>query len=155
MSRDADNPRDWTATLIGLLERQQTLVTELAGLARSQSELIETRRTDALLGLLSRRQRLIDAFSASQEELGQITGNLDAQVGDLEPAERTRIQTLIAAIGEQLTDVMQCDGNDQQMLERVRGETARELSGVDAARTARNAYRDRGAPGSRFADRTG
>lgn len=155
MTTDSKRTPEWTTELIGLLERQQTLIAELAGLAGQQSGLIEERRTDALLGLLSRRQRLIDEFSASQEALTGLTGDLDARIDDVDPEARTRIQALITDIGARLASVMQCDGKDQQMLQAARGQTAKELSDLDSARHARHAYRDAGAPGSRFADRTG
>jgi len=155
LTTHANNAADWTGALIGLLERQQSLVTELAGLAERQSGLIEERRTDALLGLLSRRQRLIDDFSSSQEELTVLTGDLDARIASVEPDARARIQTLIADIGDQLASVMRCDGRDQELLQVARGRTAAELADLDSARSARNAYRDVGVRDSRFADRTG
>ena len=68
---------------------------------------------------------------------------------------RTRIQSLIAEIGDRLTVVMAGDERDQQSLEAARNDTARDLRDVDHARVARAAYQSPGGAVSRYADREG
>ena len=68
-------------TLIELLERQRTLVSELSALATQQSSLIAEARTDALLELLSRRQEIIEHFSVAQRELGVLIRRAEALRG--------------------------------------------------------------------------
>ena len=59
--------------LIKLLERQQALAEQLAGLADRQTTLIDSRDTDGLLVLLSHRQRIMDQFTAGQDSLVRLS----------------------------------------------------------------------------------
>jgi hypothetical protein len=141
--------------LIALLERQHTLVSELAQLATDQAELIQRARTDELLALLTRRQNLIDEFTGSQRQMNEITGPLTADLSSVAAGDRARIEQLIDEIGTQLARVMACDERDQQALEEARGRTRQDLTSLDAARTARQAYIGVRPADTRFADQRG
>jgi hypothetical protein len=148
---------DWPDAVIALLEDQDALVRALSDLAGRQSELVERRRTDALLDLLTRRQQLIGRLTASQSALGRITGDvqaLEAKVETLDEGRRRRIRALLDGIGARLAEVMAGDELDQRALASARGEGAREIAALGTAQQARSAYRG-GAPGARFADRRG
>ena len=148
-------PPEWAESLIELLESQYTLVSDLATLADRQQTLVRERRTEALLGLLTERQQILDRFAGMQERLGSLTADIDQRITEVQEPDRTRIQSLIAEIGDQLTVVMAGDERDQQALEAARGDTARDLRELDTARVARDAYRGAGTVESRYADREG
>ena len=148
-------PGEWASSLIELLERQHTLVSELSSLADRQQTLVNDRETEALLGLLSERQEILDQFAPMQEHLASLTANIDRRITEVGEPDRTRIQSLIKEIGDRLSVVMAGDERDQQALEAARGETARDLQDLDTARVARNAYRGAAVATSRFADRQG
>jgi hypothetical protein len=148
-------PPGWADSLIELLESQHALVGELSTLADRQKTLVRDRRTEALLGLLTERQQILDRFAGMQERLGSLTADLDRRITEVEDPARTRIQALIGEIGDRLTVVMAGDERDQQSLEAARGDTARELREIDTARVARAAYQGSGPAGSRYADRQG
>ncbi|MCP3903352.1 MAG: flagellar protein FlgN [Planctomycetes bacterium] len=145
----------WSDELLAVLERQHALVEELAGLASRQAALVERRQTDALLALLDDRERIITQFTRSQAEMTRFTEDLDTRLGAVDDAERTRIQTLMGQIGDRLTEVMQRDAEDQQVLETARGEVKSELSTLNRSRQARHAYQGGGPGANRFADERG
>ncbi|MHC5023169.1 MAG: flagellar export chaperone FlgN [Planctomycetota bacterium] len=145
----------WDDQLIALLERQQQLVVRLGQLADQQGSLIEARRTDALLGLLAERQRIIDQFTASQEELSGLTVDLNARLEQTARSRADRIRALLDEIGHCLASVMQRDEQDQQTLHTGRAAVRQELSSLDAGTQARNAYLKPKPVVNRFADRRG
>lgn len=145
----------WPADLIGELERQHEIVSALGALAERQADLITGAKTDALLELLSERQRLIDRFTRTQETLGHLTIDLDERIKAVSDADRTQIQTLIQTIGASLESVMARDAQDQATLASSRDRTKNELAGLDSANRARQAYRSTGAMNNRFADERG
>lgn len=146
----------WENRLIETLETQQSLVDRLSELADRQGELIEGGRTDALLGLLSQRQRLIDDFVGAQEEVGRMTDGIDERLDGLPAMVRDRISSLIDEIGRRLTEVMAHDERDQGLLQTRRAGAKEELGSLSTAQVARNAYLGGSRPsGSRYADRRG
>lgn len=146
---------EWPERLTTLLERQQALVDQLAVLADQQASLIERGETDALLGLLTRRQQVIDQFTAMQIELGELTGDLERRLAAVDEAKRERIRTLLNKIGERLNAVMERDARDQQALETARDRSKEALASLDTGRHARQAYLGSGRARNRFADRLG
>jgi hypothetical protein len=149
-----DAPPD-LAAIVALLEGQRALVDELEGLARRQADLVREARTEALLGLLTQRQRIIDRFLASQAELGRAAAAQVRGAADVDPARREELRSLIGYIGARLAEVMQRDAEDQRTLEGARDRIRTELASVDASRHARDAYRKSTIVKSRFADRQG
>ena len=145
----------WAQGLVDVLQRQQTMVRELRGLAQEQSGFIAAGRTDALLGVLGRRQQLLDRFLATQDELVSFTSNLDHQLQSVDAPRREMIKTLLDEIGDQLTQVMQTDEHDQSALQASRDKTGEEMAELGHARHARSAYIRSAPADSRFADRQG
>ena len=150
-----DSSSSWRDQLDDVLEEQHAIVNELRGLAERQEEHIRAHRTDALLSLLGRRQELIDRFTRSQQALTALTDGLDPQRESLTENEKRRIRERIDAIAEDLNTVLRQDEHDQVLLEKGRQDTKDELSGMNQARTARNAYQGGAPMDARFADRQG
>ena len=147
--------RPWPQSLLDLLERQQHIVDQLVTLAESQADLITDRRTDRLLDLLSRRQALIDAFTASQHELTELTQGLNERLRGVSTVQRDRIKSLIDDIGHRLSLVMRRDELDQGLLRTSRDEIKQELVNTGAARQARAAYLPQRLGTNCFADQRG
>jgi len=147
--------RPWPQSLLDLLERQQGLVNQLVGLAESQAGLIVDRRTDRLLDLLSRRQTLIDAFTAGQHELTELTRGLNERLRTVSSAQRDRIKCLIDEIGHRLSLVMRRDEQDQGLLRTSRDEIKQELVNTGEVSQARAAYLHQRTKSNCFADQRG
>lgn len=140
--------------LVKLLERQQALAEQLAGLADRQASLIEAGESDALLTLLAQRQKIMDQFLASQDSL---TGLSDAcrRDGDVADETRHRIGALIEDISRRLGEIMSRDEQDRATLDSNRRHVGESLAGIGTARAARHAYVNSKAVNNRFADRQG
>ena len=140
--------------LIKLLERQQALAEQLAGLADRQTTLIDSRDTDGLLVLLSHRQRIMDQFTAGQDSLAR----LSEAARQAEPPSsdmHERIGTLIEDISDRLTGIMRLDERDRDLMEANRDSIGEALNGLTTAREARQAYLNARTVTNRFADRRG
>ncbi len=140
--------------LIKLLERQQALAEQLAGLADRQATLIDARDTDGLSMLLTHRQRIMDQFTAGQDSLAR----LSEAARRAEPSStdmHQRIGTLIEDISDRLTGIMRLDELDRDLLEANRDSIGEALNGLTTAREARQAYLNARTVTNRFADRRG
>ena len=146
----------WFEELLDLLQRQRSMVLELAALADSQAELIAHSRTDGLLDVLAKRQILIDEFNACQAPMAKLTHRLDERLAEVATPDRDKIKSLIGIIGEKLAHIMQRDEHDQDSLRGSRDNIKQELSSLGAARQARSAYvTDTRGSTNRYADRRG
>ncbi len=140
--------------LIKLLERQQALAEQLAGLADRQATLIDARDTDDLLVLLTHRQRIMDQFTAGQDSLARLSAAA-RRVGPPPSDTHQRIGTLIEDISDRLTGIMRLDERDRDLLESNRDAIGEALTGLATAREARQAYLNARTVTNRFADRRG
>ena len=140
--------------LIKLLERQQALAEQLAGIADKQTALIEAGDSDGLLAVLNHRQRIMDQFTAGQDSLARLT---DAACRDepAVPAIRERIEILIEDISDRLTEIMRVDETDRTALDVGRDRIGEALSDLTTGREARQAYLRAVSVTNRFADRRG
>ena len=144
-----------TDRLIRVLQEQQSLVEQLAKLATQQSELVESGKTEALLSVLGRRQALIDRVIASQGDLTTLLEELRCDRSNVSEHSRRQIGGLVETINHQLAQVMKRDSEDQERLESRRDRTRQELTGVETAKKAHQAYFKPHPVMNRFADRQG
>ena len=146
---------DRSDALLAVLEEQHALVEELHGLADRQAGFVREGRIDALLGLLTRRQTIIDRFLVAQDELARLTDDLDAHLRGADRDRRARMKSLVDTVGSRLQEVMARDEEDRTALETARDTTRGELASLGSARQARDAYRTTGTVDTRFADQKG
>lgn len=143
-----------TDLLLKLLERQQALVEQLAGLADRQRALIDTSDTDRLLAVLAQRQGIMDQFTAGQDSLGRLT-EAARREGATEPAMQQRIGTLIEDITSRLARIMRHDEQDRDLLGASRDRVGKALTGLSVAKEARRTYLRARTVNNRFSDRHG
>ncbi len=140
--------------LIKLLERQQALVEQLAGLADRQRALIDTADTDRLLAVLAQRQGIMDQFTAGQDSLARLT-EAARREGATEPAMQQRIGALIEDITSRLARIMRHDEQDRDLLGASRDRVGEALTGLSVAKVARRTYLRARTVNNRFSDRHG
>ena len=145
----------WPQSLIDVLECQRALVDELSKLATDQAALIADGRTEQLMELLGRRQGVIDRFTASQSNIGELTRDLDARFQSDNVQQPDLIRSLIDGIGQQLAEVMKRDEHDQASLRSGRDQVRRDIAALGAGQAARNAYLNGSTSNPRFADQRG
>lgn len=146
--------KPWPQSLLELLERQQGMVDQLVELAQSQASLIAGSHTDRLLEILTRRQSIIDEFTASQSHLTELTRGLDHNLDTVATLDRDRIKSFISEIGQRLALILDRDEQDQASLRTQSSQIKQELNSLGTARQARHAYQGTSAT-NRFADRHG
>ncbi|MCI0364696.1 MAG: hypothetical protein L0Y44_09955 [Phycisphaerales bacterium] len=131
----------WLPSLLEIFERQNGILDRLDQLSEVQSTVIADGRTDRLLDLLGKRQRLIDELLASQTGMSELTGDLGRRVESIAPLQRDRIASMVKAIGERLARVINRDEKDQQTLGANRDQPRLTATRCVSARHARTAYR--------------
>lgn len=149
--------------LAELLRRQLALYQQLRTLSDEQRRALEEGSTQDLLGVLARRQHVVD-------ELGEVVGALagagsrwDEITAELDTAEREALQGVVDEVQRLAEEVMKRDEDDQSQLRGMRQGVSGEIKAMNAGRAAASAYRGgmRSAYGSpaagspaRFADRS-
>ncbi len=147
----------WPSELIELLRQQRTLVNELVARATQQESMIKDGRTDALVGLLSQRQEIIDSFSTTQEDFTSLLTNLDDRLDGATSDERVQIKSLVEEIGDSLGVVMRRDEEDRERLETSCHRVKQEMKDLAGSRKAHEAYSNAGdeEDKQKFADQCG
>jgi chorismate mutase len=139
------------------LERQVALCESLAALAPEQSRLISARDGEGLVGLLSKRQSMIDGIAQEQHNSGSIL-EVVLQGEAIPPAAKARIERLISQIQDSLAAISGSDARDEAEVRARLDEIASELTSSTAAKSARHAYgmgRGDRTSSPRFTDRKG
>ena len=142
--------------LIDLLTEQRDLYTELRTLSDRQTAIIEQGETDALLGLLSQRQGLVDELGRVNGELSPYRTSWDAADEAIPQDSRDRVRGLLEEVEALLADILAQDDRAQQQLRAAQQRIGGELTNVSRAGSAIHAYR--GAASSheaRFTDHRG
>lgn len=150
-----DEPSVWAPRLARVLDDQRALYQQLDGLSRAQAALITAEDTDSLLEVLGRRQVLIDAIAALNEELAPFAERWDDLAPRLDAPQRSRLRAGFDEVSRLVTEIAQRDDADRRLLEARRNAVGSELGAVSHARGAVRAYArpDHAAP--RYQDRTG
>lgn len=142
--------------LVGLLDEHKRLYQALDQLGESQSSLIETDDTDALLGILADRQAVIERLDHGNRRLAPARQDWDRLSPDIGPDERDHIRLLLNEVTELATRVAARDDRDRKLLESRRDEITDEIMSLTRSRKAFAAYGPAGGPvQARFQDREG
>ncbi|BAM04339.1 hypothetical protein [Phycisphaera mikurensis] len=144
------------ARLRSLLERQRDEYEQLRALAEMQGDLIARRDAGALMTLLGRRQRHVDALTALNAELDPLRPRIGDVAAAGGPACRDAVRSLVDEVQRLLEEIMGLDDAGQRALAEGRDAVKAELT--QAARTPRalNAYKRAAVPGAtRFTNRRG
>jgi hypothetical protein len=151
------NPDHLRARLNRLLEEQEALYAALDTMSREQGEHIHSEDTDALLGVLGRRQVVVDRLASVGAEFAPFKDKWPEMMARLDAASRTRFNERIDALASTVSAIAERDERDRAALEDRRGRIAGELDGVRRSRGAVAAYATnaRVAPGPRYQDREG
>ncbi|MEE9404156.1 MAG: flagellar export chaperone FlgN [Algisphaera sp.] len=144
--------------LVGLLTRQRDLYQELSGLSARQQELIDTGRTEALLGVLTQRQALIDQLTTCNQEVAPLRSRLSDIAAGASESVRVMIRERVDQVQSLLQKIIERDEADRVRLEASRSRVGDEMKRVNAAPAAVNAYRasaSAASVGGRFTDARG
>lgn len=139
-----------------ILGRQIELFESLEELSMGQRELIESRSTEALLALLSRRSNVIHRLDRVGAEIAPFRARWGEVMQRMAGEDKVRIEASLARLEAVAERVAKRDEADRSMLAGARDEAARELASAKQGSAALAAYGSRQErPAPRFHDREG
>ncbi len=153
-ARRADSPdRGIGARLAALVDEQYALFVELDAACERQAALIETDAGEALLAHLDARKQLIERIVQVSGELDPYRARWDSLVPLIPPAQMESLQSRLDEIAMLAARVRERDEDSRRRLQGKREALGLELSGVERARNAGNAYVRRSISTPRLQDR--
>ncbi|MBL0927994.1 MAG: flagellar export chaperone FlgN [Phycisphaerales bacterium] len=153
-----ENPDAWVPRLSRVLDRQADLYVQLSALCDEQSAAVASGATDELLGVLSRRQVVIEQIAGLNGELAPFQGVWVEQSSALPERHREAIRERMARLDGLMSSIRARDDADRRELERRRTVVGAELNSAARAGQAAAAYgaaRGAGDTAARFQDRKG
>lgn len=150
----------WVARFDRLLSRQVELCQQLAKLSERQRDFIDGSDPDALLGVLSERQGVIDRLRSASEEAAPLRERWSSRAAA--GVEREGGAALLASVRSRINEltglmreIASRDAEDRLRLDKARDALAGRLAGVARSRGAIAAYGGPKGAAPRFQDREG
>lgn len=156
-----EDPALWGPRLVRILKKQLEFYRQLAALSVRQHELIEGEKTDALMALLTDRQRVIEQISDVNSEVEPFAAHWAALMPRLDAAQRTAVGGLLEELDGLVETITDRDEKDRHVLESRRASASEALDDVSRRRAAVGAYGGQssngaaGRPTPRYQDRKG
>lgn len=132
--------QEQTDRLAALIRKQQSLYEQLDELSQSQREMIDSGKTDALLGVLGQRQGLVEQIVEASEQLEVYRANWDELVESMPDATRNDVRRRMERLGELMKSIADRDSDDRVALDRQRGRVGEDAKSVRAGGSAMRAY---------------
>lgn len=136
MAQENLNPQG----LLRLLTGQRELYRELEALSQRQRSSITSDRPEALLDVLTRRQRIIQALGRLNERLAPYRERWAEEYGQLDESARRQVDACLEEIHSLLRVILQADQEDGAMLSARREILSRELGRTADGQAANSAY---------------
>ncbi|HBE69917.1 MAG TPA: hypothetical protein DDW52_17360 [Planctomycetaceae bacterium] len=142
---------EYTDFLYSCMQRRLELAESLLELQRRQPSSATEENSDALIGVLSRKQSLLNSLARLQQTLTPyLEDDPESRVWS-EPGQRAQCQELSAASQQILEEVLQADSQLLDAATARREAIAAELRDSRSAITTKNAYQgEGGTAGSRL-----
>jgi len=138
--RNADTRERLIRDLVRLLTHQQTLYRRLRLLAQRQRTLVLGDDANALLELLSERQRLVDGLSGLNGKIAPYRSHWTEIYHALDDSARRQVSSLLEEANATLGALLKGDGHDCGIFSAKREQVAARLSTIDTGSCASAAY---------------
>jgi uncharacterized protein (DUF885 family) len=149
------NPDVWGPRLVRVLERQVGLYQQLDELGDEQSRMVRDGDADRLIGLLARRQELVDQVTELNRDLEPFTAQWDVLSERLPSQHRQTVQGYIAQLDTLVETITKRDQADHTALEERRGALASTMGSVGRSKQAIAAYATARSQSPRYQDTEG
>lgn len=126
--------------LIELLTHQRSLYRKLKMLAERQQALVTRDDTEALLKLLSERQKLVDGLVKLNEQIAPYRQEWSNFFGALSTEKRDEISDLLEEVNASLGAILKNDARDTAVMNVRRERVSSDIGHVDGGRRATAAY---------------
>jgi len=140
--KQLDDPTRVAEELVRLLRHQRQYYQELKRLAEQQRALIQAEQPEELLGLLAKRQQVVDAMGKVHQQLAAHQQIWNASKEKLDAKRRQEIQELLAELETMLNDLLEHDQQDCQDLSDRKQQIGNQLTSAVKGRAANQAYSD-------------
>ncbi len=154
-TRQSNDETAWVARFERLLARQIELCHELTALSESQRAFIDGDDPDALMGVLSTRQGIIDRLRSVAEEAAPLRERWGGGVPALHAELIGSVRGAIATLTGLMKSIAERDAEDRKRMDRSRDRLAGRLAGVARSQGAIAAYAGPRNGGPRYQDREG
>lgn len=150
-------PGAWRERVLVLLNEQIDLYSSLESLSATQQALIEDENSDALLDVLTQRQRLIDRAQRVANDLAPYRERWGELLDALPAFERDTLNAKVHEATRLVDSIAERDERDRRAMEAQRAAIATRMRDVTHARGAVAAYAGttKQAPAARYQDREG
>lgn len=125
---------------ITALDEQVACYRRLAKLAEAQHECVQNSQTEKLLGILARRQEVLDQIMALEETVGPAKRDWPGYLAGLGPAARERADALLGETRRLLEQITSADRDDALVLQQRKLNLGRQINQASAARALNRSY---------------
>jgi hypothetical protein len=146
------DPEVWAPRLARVLDRQRDLYLRLDSLSDTQSGLIRSDQTDALLEVLGRRQQIVDELVRLGEDVAPFIGAWERLAPALPDRHREALRARFDEVAALVDRIAGRDEADRKMLQERCSAAAEQIGGLSRARGAVSAYGAPPQPQPRFQD---
>lgn len=140
------------ADLLDLLDRQLGLYRRLKEMSDSQRSLVSDEDPTALLGLLGRRQQVVEELASLNGRIAPVRRDWERIAPHLPTETRTRATRVFQQARSLLEEIIAADRKDSELLGARKSNVANTLKAIDVGRAACGAYARSTAQDSRYID---
>jgi len=126
--------------LIGMLTEQRDLYVQLKSHAQNQREMITGDEPERLLSVLAERQRILDRLMSLSEEIRPYQECWDRVRQTMTADQNRHVTRLVREVNTILSEILQQDEKDTQLLASRKSTIAREVGAVRTGRQVGAAY---------------
>lgn len=138
---NAPSPDQCAAELTRLLTAQVEVCKQILVKSRQQQQLVEERKEDDLLSLLTDKQRLIDKHQSFTAQSAPYRQRWEAGARDQStPEARARVEDAYNALREVLDEIIQLEDASRDVLQKQKGEVSLELGKLQKGKLVNKAY---------------
>ncbi len=126
--------------LVRLLTEQRDVYNQLESLSHRQRTMISGDRPEALLNILSERQKLVQQLAQLNNQLAPFRRDWDALFDQLPDPVRAQVGELLDQINAMLRSILRSDQEDSALLSARKQSVAQSLERFSGGAAAHNAY---------------
>jgi len=129
-----------TSKLVQTLMAQKSLYVQLLDLAARQSVHVAAGESEALMGVLAARNRIIDQIIPLDRELQQYKGRWQELLDSLPVVDRGIVAGLLKDVQQLLADILAHDERDKDSLERQKQDVGSQITRTVTGTALNRAY---------------
>lgn len=126
--------------VLAALAEQVACYRKLAKLAEAQHQYVQQSQTEQLLGVLTKRQEVLDRITALEKTIAPVRKEWSEYLNTLGVEQRTLAEQLMAETRALLEEIMSADRNDTIVLQQQKIEVVRQMGQAGRGQEANRRY---------------